>query len=180
MLKRILVICSLLLCATATYATDTKTVLLTSSYTYFSQECKWAYSDKELSEGQDNALICKGFGKYQIFIYFSAMNTHLSVRMKDASDTDVLEQAINGIDEKGGVVEWRMADVVPFAIIVRSKEYSSPEEGRKLLNESLVIRGLGQYSKISGVVQVKKNGDANEEARMLADKAFIAIFNSQR
>jgi hypothetical protein len=178
MAKWILIILALVLSATTVYAADNKTVLLASSYTYLAKECKWAYTEKELSAGQDNALTCKGFGKYQIFIYFSAMNSHLSIRLKDAPDTVVFEQAVNGIDEKRGVVEWRTAGGIPFAIIVRSKEYSSMEEGRKPLKESLVVRGLGQYSAISGLVDVKKNMDANKKARTLADEAFMTIINS--
>jgi hypothetical protein len=157
-----------------------KTLVFTSGYTYLSRECKWAYAEKDLAEGQDNALICRGFGNYQIFIYFSAMDSYLSVRLKDSPDSSAFDQAIGGIDEKAGVVEWRMAGKVPFAIIVRSREYSSPEEGRKLLKETLIIRGLGQYSDISGLVNVKNNVNANEKARTLADDAFMKIKSSNR
>jgi hypothetical protein len=100
------------------------------------------------------------------------MDSWLSIRIRNDPDTAVFDPAIGGVDEKKGVVEWRMANGIPFAIIVRSRQYSSPEEGRKLLKESLVVRGLGQYSKISGSVQVSKNIHANEQARKLADDGF--------
>jgi hypothetical protein len=171
MFKGIIIVFSLVLGATTVYAEDTS-VSFSSAYTYLSKECKWAYSESELSEGQDNALLCRGFGKYQIYIYFSAMNSWLSIRLKDDPDPVIFESAIGGIDEKKGVVEWRMANGIPFAIIVRSREYSNQEEGRKLLQESMVVRGLGQYSKISGFVHVSKNMNANEKARRLADDGF--------
>jgi hypothetical protein len=157
--------------ATAGYAEDAK-VSFSSAYTQLSKECRWAYSESELSEGQDNALLCKGFGKYQIYIYYSATDSFLSIRLKDDPDTVIFESAIRGIDEKKGAVEWRLANGIPFAVIVRSRQYASPEEGGKPVKESLVIRGLGKYSKISGLVQVNKNTNANEKARRLADDGF--------
>ena len=171
MRKWIFMILSLAAGATTVYAEDAP-VSFSSAYTHLSKECKWAYAEFELSEGQDNALLCKGSGKYQIYIYFSAINSFLSIRLKDDPDTAVFDSAIGGIDEKKGVVEWRMANGIPFAIIVRSREYASREEGAKLLKESMVVRGLGQYSKISGIVQASKNIQANEQARKLADDGF--------
>jgi len=156
---------------TTAYAKNSS-VSFSSAYTHLSKECKWAYPESELTEGQDNALVCKGFGKYQIYIYFSAMDSWLSVRLKNRPETLILDSAIGGIDEKAGVVEWRMANGVPFAVIVRSRGYSGPEENRKLLKESLVVRGLDQYSEISGSVIVKKDINANEEARKLADEGY--------
>ena len=171
MIKWTFMIFLLVSTATTVYAKDSS-VSFSSAYTYLSKECKWAYSESELTEGQDNALACKGFGKYQIYIYFSAMDSWLSIRLRNKPDTLVLDSAIGGIDEKEGVVEWRLADGAPFAVIVRSREYSSPEEDRKLLKESLVVRGLDQYSEISGFVLAEKNTNANEEAIKLADEGY--------
>jgi hypothetical protein len=171
MFKWTFIILLLVSAATTAYAKDTA-VSFSSSYTHLSKGCKWAYPESELTEGQDNALVCKGFGKYQIYIYFSAMDSWLNIRLKKNPDTMILDSAIGGIDEKEGVVEWRMANGVPFAVIVRSREYSSPDEDRKLLKESLVVRGLAQYSEISGVVTVRQNKNPNEEARKLADEGY--------
>ena len=71
MFKRISIIITLEASAATVFAEDAQ-VAFSSAYTQLSKECKCAYSESELSEGQDNALLCKGFGKYQIFIYFSA------------------------------------------------------------------------------------------------------------
>lgn len=171
MVKWTFIIFLLVAVATTVYAKDTS-VSFSSSYTYLSKECKWAYSESELTEGQDNALVCKGYGKYQIYIYFSAMDSWLNIRLKKNADTLILDSAIGGIDEKNGVVEWRTADGVPFAVIVRRREYSSADEDRKLLKESLVVRGLDQYSEISGSVTVEKNINANEKARKMADEGY--------
>jgi hypothetical protein len=162
---------------TTVYAQDTA-VSFSSNYTYLSRECKWAYSEAELTEGQDNALVCAGYGKYRIFIYFSAMDSWLSIQLKENPDSPIFDPAVGGIDEKKGVIEWRMADGIPFAVISRSREYSGPEEGRKLIRESLIIRGIGQYSYIRGSVRVKNNKSANEEARKLADNGYNRKFRS--
>jgi len=143
-----------------------------SAYTYLSKDCKWAYSESELEEGQDNALICKGYGKYRIYIYYSAMDSFLLIQSKKNPDDVIFSPAVRGINEKEGVVEWRMANGVPFAVIVRSREYSDPEDGRKLLKESLIVRGLGQYSGIDGIVDTRGNKSAGEEAGNIADTGY--------
>jgi len=156
---------------TTVYAGDTP-ASFSSAYTHLSKDCKWAYSQAELGEGQDNALVCKGYGKYQLYIYFSASDTLLTVQLKKDPDTAVFSEAVKGINEKDGVVEWRMFNKVPFAIIVRAREYSIPEEGRKTVKESLVVRGLGDYAGIEGSVDVKENSSPNEKARSLADDGY--------
>jgi len=176
MFKLIVVIFSLASAATMAYAQNTF-VTFSSTYTYLSKECKWAYPESDLAEGQDNALVCNGFGKYHIYIYFSAMDSHLSIRLKGNPDKVIFNPAVRGINDKEGVVEWRKANGNPFAIIVRSKEYSNPEEGSKLIKESLIIRGLEQYSGISGSVSLRNNKHANEEARKLADDGYNKILH---
>jgi len=168
--RRLLAFFLLLIGATTVCAEDMP-VVFSSTYTSLAQECTWAYSDEELSDGQDNALLCAEVSGYQIYIYFSAMDAWLTVRLKDEPDTEAVHDSVGGIDEANGVVEWRRADGVPFAIIVRSRKYASPEAGGKRVGEMLVVRGLGQYSAISGVVPVSKK-NANEEARRLADAGF--------
>lgn len=155
-------------------------ISFSSNYTNLSKDCKWVHPESKLQDGQDNALICKGFGKYRIYIYFSATDSHLSIQLKDKPDSEVFSSFIKGIDEKKGVVEWRMANGSPFAIIVRNKEYSSLEEGKKLLQETLVIRGIGEYSGINGSVNVKNNPRANEEARRLSDEGYSQFNPSKR
>jgi hypothetical protein len=153
------------------YSQDTS-VTFSSAYTYLSKECNWAYPESDLAEGQDNALACKGFDKYRLFIYFSALDSFLTIQLKANPDKVILNPAVAGINEKKGVVEWRMANGIPFAIIVRSKEYSNTEEGRKVFKESLIVRGLEHFSGISGSVSVRNNKRANEEARNLADDGY--------
>jgi len=179
MLKRVFIVIALALSVTPSFA-KAPAVSFSSAYTHLSRECKWAYSQSELAEGQDNALLCKGFGRYRIFLYFSAMDSWLSIRLKGATETAVLDPAIGGIDEKEDVVEWRMANKVPFAVIVRSREYSGPEADRKLIKESLVVRGIDKYAEISGSVTFRKDINANEEARRLADEGYRKIHSSGR
>jgi len=55
---------------------------------------------------------------------------------------------VKGIDEKEGVVEWRMSNGIPFAVIVRNKEYSSREDGRRLFNRTST--GIFCYNRARG------------------------------
>lgn len=174
MLRAVSIILAAVLSA-ATVCAEGPSVSFSSTYTHLSRECKWAYDESELAEGQDNALVCSGPGKYQIFIYFSATDSYLSIRLKNEPDATIFDPAIGGIDEKKGVVEWRMANGAPFAVIVRSRESTDGDGSGKHKKESLVVRGFDRYSGISGMFDVRKYKNANEAAKKLADDAYRKI-----
>ena len=56
----------------ATVSAEDAPVVFFSANTNLSGECTWAYPAAELSEGQDNALVCRGCGSYQHFKVESA------------------------------------------------------------------------------------------------------------
>jgi hypothetical protein len=84
----------------------------------------------------------------------------------------VLGDPVGGIDEEKGAVEWRLAGGVPFALIVRTKRRTTLDDGREWTSERLAVRGLGDYSEITGDVDVHKTPHANAAARTLADRQW--------
>ncbi len=167
------IILSMLLLTIATQAAAEGTrVEFSSVYTYLARDCHWAHPADDLQEGQDNALQCQGAGPYLAYIYFSAQSALLSVQRTDDPDNFVLHPAVDGIDDRNGVVEWRLANGLPFAIIVRSKMFAPPEDGGALLTETLEIRGLEKHSDLRKSVDARTTPSANEAARVLADEAY--------
>lgn len=131
-----------------------------SAYTDLAHDCRPAYAEAELEEGQDNALRCTGPGGDRLFVFYSAEDIWLSV--ENAAGDALLKAPLRIFDDAHGKVEWRMADGVPFAIIVRLRR-----DGAR--PETLEVRGLGADGALSGSVPVARGGDANAAARRLAD-----------
>lgn len=131
-----------------------------SAYTDLAHDCRPAYAEAELEEGQDNALRCTGPGGDRLFVFYSAEDIWLSV--ENAAGDALLKAPLRIFDDAHGKVEWRMADGVPFAIIVRLRR-----DGAR--PETLEVRGLGADGALSESVPVTRGGDANAAARRLAD-----------
>ncbi len=138
--------------------------VFTSEYTDLAKDCRWAFADAELEEGQDNALRCKGSGGYGLFIFFSAENAMLTV--ENARGDSVTDAQLVLSDHQHGKVEWRIADGRPFAIIVRVKPHDAPE--------TLEIRGVDGHRAIHGSVPVAGRWNANARARAEAEQAYAA------
>lgn len=135
-----------------------------SVYTDLAKDCRQAFADAELEEGQDNALRCKGSDGDSLFIYFSAEGSMLTV--ENARGDTIFDTPLTLSDYEHGKVEWRLADGHAFAIIVRIKPKGAPE--------TLEIRGIDSHRKIHLSVPVAGRRDANIQARAEADKAYIA------
>ena len=146
--------------------------LLSSTYTFLAKDCRWAFNETDLEEGQDNARICRGPAPYELFIDFSAEAAFLSARRSDRPNDTVFGDPVGGIDEEKGAVEWRLAGGVPFALIVRTKRRTTLDDGREWTSERLAARGLGNHSEITGDVDVHKTPHANAAARTLADRQW--------
>ncbi|MFZ2754941.1 MAG: hypothetical protein WAZ48_16050 [Lysobacteraceae bacterium] len=146
------------------------TPVFASEYTDLAKDCRPAFADTELEEGQDNALHCKGSGGYGLFIYFSAVDAMLTV--ENARGDTVFDTPLSLDDYERGKVEWRLADGRAFAIIVRIKP--------KGATETLEIRGIDSHRAIRGSVPVAAHGNANVDARAMTDKAYVAsVMNEQ-
>lgn len=143
-----------------------------STYTFLAKDCRWAFNEADLREGQDNARICRGPGPYELFIDFSAEAAFLSARRADRPDEKVFGDPVGGIDDEKGAVEWRLTGGRPFALIVRTKRRATLEDGREWTDERLVVRGLGEFSEIAGEVDVRRTANANAAARVLAEQQW--------
>jgi hypothetical protein len=136
-----------------------------SRYTDLAKDCRDAFDDNRAEEGEDMPLRCRGPAGASLYIYFSATDSYLQIEAA-ASDAQ-LAQALQLSDYDRGKVEWRMADGVPFAIIVRIRK----GKGRA---ETLEVRGVGPHRAIVGSVPVAGRANANAEARAVADRGFAA------
>lgn len=158
-----------------------KSVKFSSVYTDLKTECRSALTKAEEKEserlGQDIPLVCKGYGGYEISLASHGAMTFLVVRKKTAKDDEkspVQEMLFISDPIYTRKVEWRLADGVPFAVIFRRDLYddSDPSEKKKI-GEVLRVVGL-KDERINYELNVKTSPYTNEEARLLADKAYGA------
>jgi len=151
---------------------------LSSAYTALTK-CGSGMTKKEEKEaeeqGQDIPTRCKGYGGYDIYIYYSACSSIFTATRGEES----ISLAMQAVGWKQKAVEWRMAQVdgkaKPFALIMRVYEYGGSTEcatGGKITGESLIVKGLKGYEHIDATVQVKGTPNANLKAREIADKGF--------
>lgn len=148
-----------------------------SAYTDLNKDCKDAF--KDVGEGQDMPLRCKGYGGYYLYIYYSAWASHINAQMLRNEDVSIslAMQELSYSDAKGRKVEWRMADGKPFAVILRVSHYKestngeNPFDAKLKTGESLLVKGLKGYEHIDGAVDAR-TPDANIKARELADRQY--------
>ena len=111
-------------------------------------------------------------------LYHSAADTHLVVvrPVSGASDEvlDSLIEGVSGIDPQRAVVEWRLVDGEPFALIVRSRPPVFDDEGRAQPGPltTLEVRGIGSRIALVASVDVAQTRDANTAARARADAGW--------
>lgn len=147
--------------------------IFSSSYTALTK-CGSGMTRKEEREaeknGQDIPTRCKGYGGYDVYIYYSACASHFSLTKGD-ENISLGTQAVNW---KQKTVEWRMADGKPFAIILRVYENEGDDlcsSSGKIKSESLMIQGLKGFEHISESVDARTR-NSNLKAREIADKGF--------
>lgn len=137
-----------------------------SSYTRLGTACSEA-PGTTAGEGQDPLLSCAGPTGYWVFVSFSAADAALNVGQKPTPDSQMLEGSIPGIDTEKGVVEWRLSDGIPVALIVRSTpiefdDAGMPKPGKV---QTLEIRGLGVLQGFTDSIDTHATPQANEAAR---------------
>lgn len=138
-----------------------------SKYTDLSKDCKWAFKETELRDGQDNSLSCRADHAYYLGFDFAASTT--GVWVGNAKANFHLGSFVIPSAEKG-MIEWRMADNKPFAIIIRASEQNMDGNHGP---ERLFVRGLIGYEFIAADIPSKGNSRANEAARNFADGAYL-------
>lgn len=147
--------------------------VFSSSYTSLTK-CGSGLTKKEEREaeknGQDIPTRCKGFGGYDVYIYYSACASHFSLTKGEEN----ISLGTQAIDWKQKTVEWRMANGKPFAIIMRDYEYEGDDpcsNQGKIKRESLMVQGLKGYEHISESFDAR-TPNANLKAREIADKGY--------
>ena len=123
------------------------------------------------AQGSDIPTRCKGYGGYDVFIGYSACTSEIAVLKGD----ERIPLATQAVDWKQKNVEWRVASGKPFAIIMRVYKYSGDDPcapGRKIIGESLIVKGLKGYENIDETIDVKSTPNPNLKARAIADKGY--------
>lgn len=150
-----------------------------SSYTRLAAACVELPQPPEY-EGQDPASDCPGPDGYRLRLYHSAADTHLVVVRPISGESgevlDSLIEGVSGIDPQRAVVEWRLADGVPFAIIARSRPPIFDDEGMAQPGPltTLEVRGIGARIALVESVDVAQTADANTVARKQADAGWAS------
>lgn len=159
------------------YAHASVDIKFTSSYTNLSKDCRWAFKESQLQEGQDNSLTCNGYDAYSIQI--DPIGIEGVLHINKGSEFNLDPSPI--VPDSGkGMIEWRMANKRPFAIIVRSLSPDSfTGDTFTEKKEYLMVLGLKNYEFINYTVDVKNIPIANQQARDLADAAYIKNHNKK-
>lgn len=146
----------------------------TSAYTALTK-CGSGMTKKEEKEAEENGsdipTRCKGYGGYDVYIYYSACSSNFSLEKGDEN----IGLGMQAVDWKQKNVEWRLANGKPFAIIMRVYDYARSSEcatGGKITGESLMVRGLKGFEHIDETVKVKGTPNPNLKARELADQGY--------
>jgi hypothetical protein len=151
----------------------------TSAYTALTK-CGSGMTKKEEKEaearGTDIPTRCKGYGGYDVYIYYSACSSSFSLEKGEEN----ISLGMQAVDWKQKTVEWRLADGKPFAIIMRVYDYAGNEScatSGKITGESLIVRGLKGFEHIDETVNVygvsvKGTPNPNLKARELADEGY--------
>ncbi|MCH8330678.1 MAG: hypothetical protein IH946_04745 [Bacteroidetes bacterium] len=170
-------ILGLIICALFIIPNVLGQAVFSSEYSDFSDEFCVGFDSPE--PGSDGWEECKGKGNYKIHIYYD----HYGDRIAHVLDidgefmTDLVASDCGMRQNYGEKLEWRFADGEPFACIIRVHCFDQEEKEKGELefynlNEYLLVRGLQGYVYINTDVDVKKNPNANEVARSIADKGY--------
>lgn len=124
-------------------------------------------------QGSDIPTRCRGYGGYDVYIYYSACASILTLD-KGEENISLGMQAL-GWTQK--TVEWRLANGKPFAVIIRMYDYVNDDlctAENKIKGSSLLVKGLKSYD-INETVDTKSTPNANAKARELADAGYAKI-----
>ncbi len=160
------VIVGLLLVSSVAMAKPRLTTKTTGLYP--SKTCKTKIKG---GEGQDPVLTCPAGAKgFAVEVFFSATDTHVTVSGKPG------DTSING--RLGDKLEWRLADGVPYALLVELAETDQEAVASPVVKPRVAVFAIGN-STANGEVAIaavpkaklaKEKQRAWAEARILADK----------
>ena len=121
----------------------------------------------QVEEGESISWQCPGFGTFPVYV--NAGDGRFDV---DAGLDDGAFDTIPPFNAPGPLIEWRLRDRAPFAIIYRLRDVSLETQGSVLFVETIGNAGVPgcTVATVAGDVP-----DANQVARDLAD-AMAADF----
>lgn len=150
---------------------------MSSVYTNTQTDCK----AEEKSEGDEVPFICKEVGGFRLrIIPAGAQAEMLEIVNKQGETVASLGNVGYGYTSAKRMLEWRMANGKPFAVIFRVNIYDekkatdagdNPYLPQYKTGEKLLVRGLTGYSQIDFEVD-GKDKNANAKAQKLADENF--------
>ncbi len=156
---------------------NARRTVFASLYTNMKRDCRLLPEPKGADSGGDPAGVCKGYGGYRIFISHSAWSAQFSVQsLKNIAESIDIGNDYGSYGARGEKVEWRTANGVPFAVIMRLGKYKERDDGENPYTTAnrtgsvLVIKGLKGWEHINFTVEGGE-GD-NLKARELADKNY--------
>ena len=134
-----------------------------SVYTHIAKDCE-ALSTPE---GGDESWSCRGPDELVVRIDFSAADAALNMVMDMQGVEQPLDSGILGLDTEKGVIEWRLVDELPIALIVRSTPMVFDDDGtaHRGPKQSLEIRGLNRLMGFTASIDTHATPNANELAR---------------
>ncbi len=151
-------------------------IRFSSAYTTLTN-CGSGMTKKEEREaeqqGSDIPTRCKGYGGYDVYIYYSACASIFTLTKGEES----IALATQAVSWKQKTVEWRLANGKPFAVIMRVYDYAGNDlctTDGKITGSSLIVKGLKGYE-INETVDAKSTPNPNVKARELADAAYTKI-----
>lgn len=161
----------------AVIAVRSQDAKMASVYTDLKNDCR-----PETKTSDEVPFICKAVGGYRVRIIPAGAWAE-TIEIVDAKKETVASLGIHGYaySLKGKrMLEWRMANGKPFAVIFRIDKFDSkdalesgdnPYLDKYKIGEALIVRGLPGYSQINFEVGAKEK-NANAKAQNLADSNF--------
>lgn len=160
------------------FSANAQVAKMSSVYTNLKVDCK----PESKVVDQEVAFICKAVGGFRIRINPAGAWAE-TIDVVDAQKETVASLGTHGYGYSTApkrMVEWRMANGKPFAVIFRINEYDeekamedgdNPYLDKYKTGEKLIVRGLTGYSQIDFEVDAKEK-NANVKAQKLADENF--------
>lgn len=168
-------ICAILI---FTAVADAQSAKMSSVYTDMANECR---AEKK-SVDEEVPFICKAVGQYRARVTPAGAYEETLEIVDFSGETAVTigNFPYGTSTRKGRMLEWRMANGQPFAVIFRSSVFDTeraerdgenPNLAKYKIGERLLVIGLPGHGQIDFEVDAAKK-NANAEAQRLADSNF--------
>lgn len=149
--------------------------VISSEYTKLDieRDCT-AFSAAVEGDGDWANLTCNGFRGYPVLIYYSDLRESLHYGFPPSGDLAPRWESFGGFNSTGETIEWRLEETEhgrkPFATIHRWTVSDTASDGEI---QVLVVEKVAQPGGdgcVVGYVVASGNGEANQQARDIADQ----------